>query len=263
MPVHDWARVIPGIFHDFHQRWIGAIRDHLNAGLLPPEYYALAEQVAEGSQPDVVALERRVSEEPTGWQASGAGLVAVVDHPPQVKYIESQEREIYARSASRVGVYHASGDRIVGFIEIVSPGNKRLLYELKRFLNKLDEALQRGIHLLVIDVHPPGRHDPRGIHAAFWEMRCSESHGVTAERPLGLSAYRADAAPTAYFEPFAVGDALPDMPVFLTPGHYINVPLEATYLESWRGAPARWKQVLEGQTEPGPTRDPEDQTRSA
>ena len=38
MPVHDWARVIPGIFHDFHQRWIGAIRDHLNAGLLPPEF---------------------------------------------------------------------------------------------------------------------------------------------------------------------------------------------------------------------------------
>ena len=249
MPVHDWARVIPGIFHDFHQRWIGALRDHLNAGLLPPEYYALAEQVAEGPQPDVVALESREGEDSAGWQASASGLIAVVDHPPQVKYTESQEREVYARSASRVGIYHASGDRVVGFIEIVSPGNKRLLYELRRFLNKLDESLQRGIHLLVIDVLPPGRHDPRGIHAEFWEMRSSESHGVSTEQPLGLSAYRADAAPTADFEPLAVGDALPDMPIFLTPDHYVNVPLEATYLESWRGVPARWKPVLENRSE--------------
>ena len=46
MPVHDWTRVGAGIFHDFHQRWIGAIRDALNGGLLPNDFYALAEQAA-------------------------------------------------------------------------------------------------------------------------------------------------------------------------------------------------------------------------
>jgi hypothetical protein len=238
MPAHDWTRVIAGVFHDFHNRWIGAIRDQLNDGLLPPDYYALAEQVAEGPQPDVIALESSVWEAPAEWGGSGGGALAVLDHPPKVKYTEALERETYARSANRVAVYHASGDRIVAFIEIVSPGNKHSRYELKKLLDKFDDALERGIHLLVIDVHPPGNFDPRGIHAAFWQLRSSEAHGVSADQPLGSSAYRSDVVPTAYFE-------VPDMPVFLTPDHYVNVPLETSYLESWRGVPVRWKRVIE------------------
>jgi hypothetical protein len=44
MPIHDWTRVDEGIFHDFHHEWISAIKRVLNAGVLPSEYYALAEQ---------------------------------------------------------------------------------------------------------------------------------------------------------------------------------------------------------------------------
>src|ERR1700739_539434 len=44
MPVHDWTRVGAGIFHDFHHAWIEEIKRALNAGLLPDDYYALAEQ---------------------------------------------------------------------------------------------------------------------------------------------------------------------------------------------------------------------------
>jgi hypothetical protein len=247
MPAHHWTRVIPGIFHDFHSRWIGAIRDRLNDGLLPPDYYALAEQVAEGPRPDVVALQNSVSETQTEWGGSASGALAVLDHPPKVKYTETLELEIYSRSANRVAVYHASGDRVVAFIEIVSPGNKHSRYELKKLLDKLDDALQRGVHLLVIDVHPPRKYDPRGVHAAFWELRSPESHGVSADQPLGASAYRSDVVPTAYFEPFAIGDKIPDMPVFLTPDHYVTLALDATYMESWHGAPVRWKQVIEAQ----------------
>ena len=58
MPVHDWSREFDGLFHDFHQRWIGAIRDILNERLLPDDFYALAEQVAGGPVPDVLTLER-------------------------------------------------------------------------------------------------------------------------------------------------------------------------------------------------------------
>jgi hypothetical protein len=42
--VHDWTRVEAGIFHAFHTSWVGQIQDALNEGLLPPGYYALAEQ---------------------------------------------------------------------------------------------------------------------------------------------------------------------------------------------------------------------------
>ena len=48
MPVHDWTRVDAGIFHAFHHRWISAISDVLNEGILPEDYYALPEQHAAG-----------------------------------------------------------------------------------------------------------------------------------------------------------------------------------------------------------------------
>jgi hypothetical protein len=247
MPVHDWTRVVAGNFHDFHQRWIGAIRDALNDGRMPEGYYALAEQVAEGPKPGVVALEaRRPDESPFDVKTLDERAVAVIERPPKVRFTDEQERDIYAESADRVAIRHASGDQIVAYIEIVSPGNKHTPYALEKFAERLNEALNRGIHLLVIDILPPGRCDPRGVHAALWEYRAGETHGVTAEEPLGLSAYRVDEVPRAYFERIPVGQPLPDMPVFLTPLHYVNVPLEPTYNEAYRGVPERWKRVIEG-----------------
>jgi len=43
-----------------------------------------------------------------------------------------------------------------------------------------------------------------------------------------------------------VGAVLPEMPLFLRHDRYINVPLEATYQEAYRGMPAFWRNVLEG-----------------
>ena len=58
MPIHDWTRVNAGIFHHFHHGWIEEIARGLNSGLLPADYYALAEQIAGGFGPDVLTLER-------------------------------------------------------------------------------------------------------------------------------------------------------------------------------------------------------------
>jgi hypothetical protein len=257
MPAHDWTRVISGIFHEFHQTWIPIIKNALNDGLLPAGYYALAEQVTEGPRPDVVALEAEDRAEHWLQTASGNPALAVAEHPPQVKYTEEQERDIYARSADRIAVRHASGDRVVAYIEIVSPGNKHSELEFSKFLEKLNEALDRGCHLLIIDVLPPGRNDPRGVHAAFWEQRSEQAHGVTEEELLGVSSYSAvrvgesGFVPRAYFQPFAVGAALPVMPLFLTSQHYINLPLEPTYQEAWRGVPTRWKRIIEAQDDGG------------
>jgi hypothetical protein len=46
MPVHDWTRIDAGTFHAFHTAWVTHLMEALNGGLLPPSYYALAEQVA-------------------------------------------------------------------------------------------------------------------------------------------------------------------------------------------------------------------------
>ena len=45
--------------------------------------------------------------------------------------------------------------------------------------------------------------------------------------------------------PVAVGDRLPDMPIFLTPDHYVPCPLEATYQVTWGVFPAALKGPLE------------------
>jgi hypothetical protein len=59
MPMHDWTRVEPTIYHHFHQCWSTAIADALNAGLLPPGLSALLEQHASGLVPDLLGAERR------------------------------------------------------------------------------------------------------------------------------------------------------------------------------------------------------------
>src|SRR5262245_65409977 len=67
MPVHDWSRIDAGIFHDFHHAWIEEIKRALNAGLLPVDYYALAEQQAAGcpygrpTMPSQTRLSQRIT----------------------------------------------------------------------------------------------------------------------------------------------------------------------------------------------------------
>jgi len=42
----------------------------------------------------------------------------------------------------------------------------------------------------------------------------------------------------------AVGQLLPDLPLFLTPEEYIDVALEATYQAAWKVFPAPLKGLL-------------------
>ena len=68
---------------------------------------------------------------------------------------------------------------------------------------------------------------------------------MPADEPLTLAAYSAGRPKRAYVEPTAVGRELIDVPVFLTPEGYVNVPLEATYRAAYRGVARRWRDVLD------------------
>ena len=46
-------------------------------------------------------------------------------------------------------------------------------------------------------------------------------------------------------EPVAVGDALPELPLFLTPEFYVQLPLNKTYCGAWTKIPRTWREVLE------------------
>lgn len=142
-------------------------------------------------------------------------------------------------------IRHASGDRIVALLEIVSPGNKSARHALRSFVEKAVEALYRGYHLLIVDLFPPGPRDPHGLHAAIWAEFSDQAAPLPGEEPLTLAAYSAGPIKRAYVEPAAVGRELIDMPLFLEPDVYVNVPLEATYRAAYRGVPRRWRAVLD------------------
>jgi hypothetical protein len=243
MAIHDWTRVDAGIFHHFHNEWVGAIARSLNNGLLPPHYYALEEQIAGGLGPDVLTLHHPGNGAPI--VARPEGTIALATLPPQVDLRVRAETETYSARAKAVVVRHVSKHQVVAMIEIVSPGNKDNQHGLLRFVEKAGEMLRAGVHLLVADLFPPGPRDPAGIHKAIWDEVIEGNYSLPPDRPLTLVSYIGGPLPEAFIKSVAVGSALPSMPVFLTTEDYVSLPLEATYQEAFRAVPAFWREVLE------------------
>ena len=242
MPIHDWTRVDAGLFHDFHQRWIAALSNALNQGRLPPDYFALVEQNIRGPIPDVLTLQLSSGPEEA---SNGTTTLAVATAPPRTRVIRRNEADIYLNKANRITVRHRHGD-VVAVVEIVSPGNKGSRAEFRAFVEKSAALIRQGVHLLVIDPFPPGKRDPQGIHKAIWDEFVEEDFEQLPDKPLTLAAYEAGATLAAYIEPVAVGDVLPDMPLFLKPQHYVPAPLESTYQATWQAFPRPLKGLLEG-----------------
>jgi hypothetical protein len=132
-------------------------------------------------------------------------------------------------------------------IEVVSPANKDRASHVEELAEKIEEALRRGIHVLLVDLFPPGAHDPGGLHGAVWQFFDDEPYELPTTTPLTLAAYVGGPAPEAYLEHVAFGSILPEMALFLHPERYLNVPLEPTYQAAFRGTPAVWRSVLEMQ----------------
>ncbi len=239
MPIHDWTRVRANRFHDFHQSWTIAIRNALNAGLLPDNFIAMAEQITGGPEPDVVTLSLPIK--PGDGVAGGT---AVVDTPPKTRVKTQADAISYARKANTIVIRHPDG-QVVAVIEIVSPGNKDSKHAIRSFARKAVEFLHAGIHLLIVDLFPPSRRDPQGIHKLIWDRIRDEPFELPPDKPLTLAAYSAGTTITGYIEPVGVGDAMPDMPIFLTPDRYVPCPLEATYRASWDVFPKALREPLE------------------
>jgi len=251
MPVHDWTRVEAGLFHDFHNAWITELRNALNGGLLPPDYYALGEQHAGRFVTDVLTLHAsRPNGAPPPLPPSDGGL-ALAEAPPRVRR-QLTGSETYRQRRRSLAIRHVSGHRLIALVEIVSPANKDRLESVEEFVCKMVEALELGVHVLLLDLLPPGRHDPRGLHGAVWNEFAEGPYDLPVAEPLTVASYAAGPPVKAYLEHLAVGGALPEMPLFLRSDRYIPAPLEGTYQAAFRGVPAFWQDVLEGRrAQPG------------
>lgn len=247
MPIHDWTRVPSGLFHHFHQDWSIEIARHLNRGTLPKGYYALVEQRVDGPEPDVIAVETKAK----GHSPSG-GAVAVLE-PPKAKLVAqvSNDAARYAKKANRISVHHPLGD-VVAIIEIVSPGNKDTRHAIRSFVEKAAAFLRAGVHLLIVDLFPPSDRDPTGVHKAIFDEFADQPFTMPEGKTRTLVAYQSGDAITAYVEPMAVGDVMPDMPLFVTRDGHVPVPLEVTYQSAWEATPEPIRDLV-GTPPKGPT----------
>ena len=247
MPIHDWTRVQAGIFHHFHHSWIEEIQRALNNGLLPEEYYAMAEQQAAGFGPDVLTLQARSPDPDAQDDSSGNGPSTTTTLiRPKAGFTAQSDAEFYRRKKSFIAVRHVSDDRLIAVVEILSPGNKGARKAFQALLEKVCDLLEHKIHLLILDLFPPSKRDPQGIHAAIWEeIEDEPMFTLPPGKPLTLAAYESDLVVKAFVENVAVGDCLPDMPLILEPDAGVNVPLEETYQRAFAAVPRRWQRVLE------------------
>jgi hypothetical protein len=240
MAIHDWTRVDAGIFHDFHQAWNAELRGALNGGLLPPDFYALIEQHAGRHIPDLLTLHTGPMRESLPTPSGG---VAVAEARPRV----SRRLTAPATPSRRtIAIRHVSGHRLIALVEIVSPANKDRAESVKAFADKVTEALRSGVHVMVVDLFPPGPADPAGMHGAIWSNFDAEPCSSPVDQPLTVASYLADWQPEAWLEHRAVGDTLPEMALFLTADVCIPLPLEATYQAAYAKEPLFWRDVLEG-----------------
>lgn len=246
MPIHDWTRVEAGIFHAFHLKWLSELDKVLNGGLLPPGYYALPEQHAGSSIPDLLALHASPeSTEPLPLPPATGGT-ALAEAPPKVQRKMTVGSVALTRRRT-LAIRHVSQHRLIAILELVSPANKDRARSVTEFVGKVVSALDHGVHVFLVDLFPPGPSDTCGLHGAIFQRleNTEEPYDLPPDDPLTIASYIAGDPVEIYLEHPPVGAALPDMPLFLRPDRYVNVPLESTYVEAYRTMPAYWRDVLE------------------
>ena len=144
---------------------------------------------------------------------------------PRARVKAETDLEFYRRKQNVVAVRHVSGDDLIAIVEIVFKGNKSGRKAFDDFIRKSAESLSHHVHLLILDLQPTTARDPQGIHGAIWDEVAGKEYFRPTDKLLTLASYESGGRIRAFIEPVSVGDALSDMPLFLEPGRYVEVPL--------------------------------------
>ncbi len=128
------------------------------------------------------------------------------------------------------------GRRLVGAIELISPGNKDRAEERQAFVAKCASYLQQAVSVVLIDIVTT-RH--ANLHNDLLHFLNAPAGLLPEDVYLYAAAYRPilrDRTPQVdvWAEPCSVATALPTMPLRLTGELFVPVEFEATYLETCR-----------------------------
>jgi hypothetical protein len=186
-----------------------------------------------GYEADISTFER---DDPDPTSGSG-GLATELWAPPQPTAMLSGD--IPDQDAYEVRVYDAErGRRLVAAVEIVSPGNKDRAENRQRFVNKVVDMIRQDVCVAIVDLvtdrlsnlyaelltflrqtDPILNGDPPPIYAVTLRRR---ERGK--KRPVLET----------WFYPFAVGQPLPTLGLWLSDTSGVTLDLEATYEDTCR-----------------------------
>jgi hypothetical protein len=129
------------------------------------------------------------------------------------------------------------GRKLVGAIELISPGNKDRPDERRAFASKCAAYLQKGVSVILIDIVTSRR---ANLHNELIRLLNSgEAFEMSADAGLYAVAYRPvlrqeRAEIDVWPATFRVGEPLPQLPLRLTGDLFIPVDFEAAYQEACR-----------------------------
>lgn len=217
-------------WRSFHGAWAAAIARLLNAGVLPPGYYAAPFLGRDGPMEiDVEALREPAegalavagSEGSRAWTPAAPVLTLAVEWP--------------SVDDVRVEVFIDDGDpRLAAAIELVSPGNNDRPRAREAFVGKCADHLRHGRGLVVVDVVTTRRADLHadllatlGVEPAKNGERPSATLSATAYKPVGGQ----DGAGQllAWATSLEIGRPLPTVPLWLSADLAVPLDLELNH----------------------------------
>jgi hypothetical protein len=222
----------PRRWEGFHHAWATAIAQHLNQEALPPGYFAEPE-ISVGPELEIDVA----TPELTGPDRAATGIATAVWSPPRPRI--AVEVDFARLDGYEIRVYQdLGGAELRAAIELVSPANKDRAGSRRTFAAQCAGYLKHGIAVAVVDIVTARA---ANLHAELFDTLGVKSRRAAWRSPTGLYAvaYRAVTARKAprveaWPEPLALGEALPVMPLWLSPELCVPVRLEDSYLTTCR-----------------------------
>ncbi len=221
-PVHHWE--------SFHSNWATRIADALNERWLPREYVAEEQTHAGTSLEIAIATFQRVQGD-LHRLAPGDAAPSWQPGPPASTSALTVPDSFEVRVLSDVG-----GATLVGVIALVSPANKDRPDQRRAFATKCAGFLHQGVSVIVIDVVTTRQ---ANLHNEIVDLLGAPSLCWSSLAGLYAVAYRpvvrADSTELDLWSAtFALGDALPTLPLRLQGDLFVPVDFASTYEEACR-----------------------------
>ena len=94
---------------------------------------------------------------PSTEESNGGGVILAA---PKIQITAETDLEFYRRKQNTVVVRHVSGDRSWRWWRLCRRATNPLQHAIRAFIQKAAEMIDKGVHLLILDLHPPGNRVP-------------------------------------------------------------------------------------------------------